>query len=162
MIGSHDRLFNEFNVDYIETLGKDIKILDNKNLKGDTIGRRRLRIQENEKYHFRQILFILPELIEYTRKRGSKFAKFIDTAGVIYNYKKEKFSKLYCKKIKKVDTFKNYVVISCYETQQTFKVPYNFWNNIKEPQYLQLLQIKGTYIVYDILEEIDNSKRRKI
>lgn len=72
-------------------------ILDNKNLVGDTLARRRLRIPVKERYPLNAIIFTIEQLIKY---KGSTNL-FVDTYGKIIKYTKTKTAAVIYRKIVK-------------------------------------------------------------
>lgn len=69
------------NVLYIET-GSGVYILDNKNVQGDTLGSRRVRLQAPNIYIPRKVYYNIPQMLH------SKYRSFIDTAGKFFTWKK--------------------------------------------------------------------------
>lgn len=78
------KIWEEYNILYIETLS-GIYILDNKNMNGNTLGERRIKINNSKLYKPRQVCYNIIQLIK------SKFTTFIDSTGKVFTYKKSKF-----------------------------------------------------------------------
>jgi hypothetical protein len=155
-IGQHDKVYSEFNVDYVENRGKSF-ILDNKNLKGDTLGIRRLKIKD-DKYNFRATLFMISELIEFVRNKTLHNRKFIDSRGCIFTYRKTKLYRLTCHKIKNVQKLKFYVYIKPYNSFASYKVPKSYWRDTYEYIYL----IKDINLLYDLSNNPIKDTWRKV
>ena len=79
---TYRRIWSEMNVLYIET-EYGIYVLDNKNIQGDTVGKRRLRIKNDiyALYKPRKVLYDITHLIK------SKDYIFMDTNGLVFKYK---------------------------------------------------------------------------
>jgi hypothetical protein len=79
----YKRIWDEFNVKYIETQSGTY-VLDNKNLDGDTVGQRRLKINAFDKYMPRAVILTVAQLIH------SKYKTFMDSTGSVFKYVKNK------------------------------------------------------------------------
>lgn len=94
-LGEHDRIETISNITYVYRADQQL-ILDNKNLHGDTLGKRRLRILDKDK------IFKLSKrynsIIELIKFKGGK-NKFVDNNGKVFKYTKTKRSKVIYKKI---------------------------------------------------------------
>lgn len=153
---------SEFNVDYIEHNGK-ISILDNKNLSGNTLGSRRLKLDTKDLYIFKKTLFMFSELIEYTRNKLISDRKFIDSNGIIFNYTKSEYKKLIWRKIISKESFSTYKIIKVSGITNSFEIPNNYWNKVRhEDVWLGLLDFNKYYVVYDISEEWRKDTQRKV
>lgn len=74
-------------------------IIDDKNLPGNTIGKRRLQIDENvKKFSLRKAIFYIQDLIKITHS----LTWFVDNNGKLFSYKKSKVVPLIFKRILKV------------------------------------------------------------
>lgn len=162
-ISKDHTVYEDMNVTYIEHGGEE-SILDNKNLAGDTIGKRRLRIAREKLYHLKRTLFMFSELIEYTRPRTIDDRKFVDTNGIVFNYIKSNTRKLIWRKIKSVEHFKSYVLLKVQGLTDTFELPVNYWKRFKDEEtvYLGLLNLEKYYVIYDIDIELRKDTWRKI
>lgn len=162
-IGSNHITYEDMNVTYVEHSG--IKsILDNKNLAGDTIGKRRLRIDKERLYHTKRTLFMFAELIEYTRTKTLDDRKFVDSNGIIFNYTKKDNKKLIWRKVKSVESFNNYVILKVTGLVDSFELPLNYWKQFKKEEeiYLGLINFDKYYSIYDIDIEVRKDTWRKI
>lgn len=96
LIRSHYKLYAEDNIDYIETYHNKY-IIDNKNLTGDTLGVRRLKLKDLEfpLYPLAKSINTPEELIF---QKPSK-QKYIDSTGYIFTHKKTKMHPIVCLEI---------------------------------------------------------------
>lgn len=158
-IGQHDRIYTEFNVTYLENKGRTF-IIDNKNLAGDTLGSRRLRVKKEDLYNFRKTLFMFSELIEFTRTKKIIDRRFYDSKGNMFLYRKSLFVPLKCFAILYVEDYPTYKLISVKGLKQRFRIPNNYWNF--RYNFLQALALADHYILYDLSMEAIKDTRRKI
>jgi len=158
-IGTHERTYSEFNVDYVVCNGIDY-ILDNKNLEGKTLGARRMSLDSKYKYHFKKTLFMFSELIEFTRTKLVANRKFMDSRGFLFNYTKTEYRPLKHFNIRKAQKNVNYTLISVEDSPQVFSIPNNYWN--PEYNYLSALNLGTYYCLYDMSIDKPKSIRRKI
>ena len=98
------KIWEEFNVTYIET-ENGIYIIDNKNIEGNTLGKRRLKLKNVEKYKFRRTYFTIEQFLH------SKYITFIDDTGKLFKWKKSKYVPLKFYKIKKIIKTENECII---------------------------------------------------
>lgn len=150
-IGTDHDTFEEMNVTYVNHSGM-VSILDNKNLSGDTLGKRRLRVSSDRLYKLKRTLFMFSELIEYTRTKLISDRKFVDSNGIVFNYLKKYNKKLIWREIRSVETFDSYVILKVNGLTESFELPNNYWNKFKneEKVYLGLLYLGKYYSIYDI------------
>lgn len=162
-IGGDTCTHTEYNVLYADYLGKSY-IIDNKNLRGDTLGSRRLKIPQNELYTFTRTMFMLSELIEITRNKIVHDRWFIDNEGKLFIYHKKKICKLLWGKIVSVEQYENFAVLGVKGLVNTFELPNNYWNRVKnnKENYLGLLKIDDYYIIYDIMDHKIKDTWRKV
>lgn len=160
-IGVHEDVYEDMGVTYIEHSGK-VSILDNKNLKGNTLGLRRLLI--NDIYNTKGSLLMLSDLLDYVRKVPSKYWVFIDNEGNLFRYKKTKYSPLIWREISNARIKTNIVLLNVIGIFQTFELPLNYWYKFKDKEklYLGLIKFENFYVIYDISEEHMKDSRRKI
>jgi len=150
-IGSDHIVSEDMNVIYVEHNGA-LSILDNKNLSGDSIGKRRLRIAKEELYHLKRTLFMFSELVEYTRTKTIENRKFVDSSGIVFNYSKKERKKLIWRKVRSIENYNNYVVLKVAGLLDTFELPTNYWKQFKDESevYLGLIDFGRYYSIYDI------------
>lgn len=146
-IGTGISTHTEYNILYANN-----KIVDNKNLAGDTIGKRRLNINTEELFNFKKTFFRLSELIEYTRSKKKDDRKFVDSTGILFSYTKTISHKLLWRKISKVEQFSTFVVVELEKMPNTFEIPNGIWHKFRdnEVNYLGLLKYSDYFIIYDI------------
>jgi len=72
-------IWEEDNITKIET-ASGVYVLDNKNIQGDTLGQRRLRINNSKLYIPRAVVHTIPQLIR------SDYKTFIDNNGEVFKY----------------------------------------------------------------------------
>lgn len=150
-IGTDHIITEDTNVTYVEHSGK-ISILDNKNLAGDTLGKRRLLLDKKELYHTKRTLFMFAELIDYTRDKITIDRKFIDSKGLVFSYKKHSRRKLIWRRVRSIETFNTYTLLKVQGLRDIFEIPNNYWVSFKNRDdiYLGLLDFEKYYMIYDI------------
>lgn len=80
------RTYEENKVLYAETI-YDTYIIDNKNLRGDTLGERRLRVQGEKLYRLGEVVENLQQFKQISKKSDN----FIDSTGKVFKYKKSRY-----------------------------------------------------------------------
>ena len=149
---SYKRIWDDLNVKYIET-ESGIYILDNMNLKGDTLGERRLKIKTGLRYVPRKVYYNITQLIK------SKTKTYIDNTGCVFTYRKTRTVPL-----------RYYRVMDVVNTEEgcilTFKnVNFKLRTSCKEAYdiiYIGLLITDNGYIIYDTSEVKKKDTHRKI
>lgn len=78
----------------------NLRVVDNKNLPGDTLAARRLQMlsQGVKLYNIRQAIFFLADLV----KLSHSDQWFIDSSGKLFKYTKSQYAKLIYKRIKTI------------------------------------------------------------
>ena len=151
---SYKRIWEDMNVLYIETI-YGTYVLDNKNLPGDTVGKRRLQINNSDIYRPRKVYYNIEQLLH------SKDNIFIDSIGRCFKYKKTETVALKYHKVADITRM---------EDDGTCIV---WLNNIYFPQkvncrlahsmeYVGVLHTKYGYILYSFEEEYKKDTRRMI
>jgi len=151
------KIWEELNVVYILT-NSGTYILDNKNLGGETLGERRLHIN-NDLYIPRKTYYSVTQLI-----RSNK-TLFLDNKGNIFRYKKEKFVDLKYYKIKKIKEIinKDKLISECVITLQGIEYPIKInCNEAFEAKYVGLLHTDFGIVLYEYSAEKKTNTRRKI
>ena len=151
----YKRIWTEMNVLYIET-DSGIYILDNKNINGDTVGKRRLRIKNDiySLYRPRKVVYDITHLIK------SKDSIFMDTNGVVFKYKKSEYCTLNYHKV--------HNVIEAVDGECILDIPkinYSYKTNCRNAYaaiYVGLLTSKYGYILYEFSEFYKQPTRRMI
>ena len=144
-----------YNIDTNETIER-IRIIDDKDLPGDSLGRRRLQIPTEVKYRISRTYLYIKDVI----KQASGGYWFIDNSGSIFQYKKSLKVPLICKDIVNVYPGHNGTgaVIEVKGLTSRFKTLYIPKENEK---YAALLKMHGGYILYGLYEEkFEDSWRR--
>ena len=133
------------------------KIVDNKNLAGDTLAQRRLQYRSSELSHLGQTLTSLAEVNKFPKR-----TKFIDSKGIIFSINKKVFYKLTYHKVENVkhtdSHYTNY--IRCEGVRKWIR--YDSFNSPKVEQYVGLLHFHSGYIVYEISDIIQRNTRRML
>ena len=149
---NYKRTWTEDRISYIET-DSGVYVLDNKNLEGDTLGQRRLRVKSAKLFIPRLVVHSIPQLIKCEQKN------FIDNKGLIFKYIKHTRVPLkYYKVDKVVDTdqgcvlhfngIHNPIILSCREAYGI--------------GYVGFLHTQIGYILYEYSESIKGDTWRKI
>lgn len=154
IIGSHKRIWRENNILYLESQSDIIYKLDNKNLPGDTLAKRRFRIDKKERYNFVATYFTIAQLI----KSGKKL--FLDNTGKLTHYRKDRRVNLIYREIisKKPIEGKGYLV-KIKGISTAFTISSLVLQNYK---YIGLLSINGGYLIYELCDERKPDTWRKI
>jgi len=145
-IRKHRKIWEKNNVLYIETEFNIEYVLDNKNLKGNTLGMRRLRLKDIEGitiYNLKKVCFTMYDLLQCKNKY------FIDSAGILLNFNKKTRRNLIYKKVIDTDIQDNYVFAFCEDIFKPIKIPFIPYIM---PRYLGLLKIDGDYLLYELSE----------
>ena len=149
---SYIKIWDEFNIKYIQTQSGTY-ILDNKNLSGDTLGERRLKITTGLRYIPRKAYYNITQLIK------SKTKTYIDNTGCVFTYKKTRTVPLKYYKVMDVVSTEEGCILS-------FKnVNFRLRTNCREAYeiiYIGLLITSMGYILYETCEEKKRDTTRKI
>lgn len=147
---NYHKIWEDHNITWIETdTGK--YVLDNKNLDGDTLGKRRLKINNLMLYRPRGVFTSVAQLVKCRSKT------YIDTTGKVFHYKKSSYVPLKYYKIKEVIptdegcilvTEKSSVRLNCREAYR-----YN---------YVGFLETTDGDILYEFTDHYKKNSRRKI
>lgn len=152
---TYKRIWVEMNVTYIET-ESGIYLLDNKNVQGDSLGKRRLRIQNDmyKLYKPRKVLHNISQLV------NSKEAIFIDTTGVVFKYKKTEMVPLKYHKVTSITEAEDgECILEVPKLNYSYKTACRYAYGIN---FIGLLHTKYGYIPYEFCEERKIDTRRKI
>ena len=149
---TYKRIWEDLNVTYIET-ESGTYVLDNKNIEGDSLGSRRLKINNSKLYIPRKVYYNITQLLH------SKYTKFIDTNGTIFSWKKQTYVPLkyyYVKSIIKDD-------ISCIIHIKGINFPQRVNCRLAHGiKYVGVLHTDNGYILYEYSEVEKQNTRRKI
>lgn len=149
---SYKRIWEDVNVLYIETPYGEY-VLDNKNVHGDTLGKRRLQIQNSELYRPRKVYYNIEQFIH------SKNNIFIDSIGRCFKYKKTERVSLKYHKVKRVER------LECGECMPIVDIAFTIKMNCRAVQaakWLGILHTKYGYILYETSEVEKKDTWRKI
>ena len=150
---SHDHIEERSKILYVTTCyGKFI--LDNKNLKGDTLGERRLRIS-GEKYPLNKKFDSFHHFILQKDSKGH----YIDKKGVLFRYKRFKFVTITYKKVLDVVPVED---VGLNLKVSGVAVPIIVPGNYKPKAYVGLIHWLNGYLYYEFSEEERKDRRIKI
>jgi hypothetical protein len=149
---SYKRIWDEFNITYIET-ESGTYILDNKNLEGNTLGERRLKIKTGLRYIPRKAYYNITQLIK------SKTMTYIDNTGCVFTYRKTRNVPLRYYKVKDVVSTEEGCILSFKDINFKLRIScgeaYSF-------NYIGLLDTDMGYILYDTSDLKKRDTYRKI
>jgi hypothetical protein len=147
------RIFREFNVLYIETDSGNVYVLDNKNIDGDSLSKRRLKIKYSLKYNNHTIVYNISQLIR------SNYKTYIDSDGNIFHYKKTKMVDLKYHKVKYITHRDSYSVLYLADILTPIKVHKKMSFDIN---YVGMLHTDKGHILYEYCSEKKPNTKRKI
>jgi hypothetical protein len=132
----------------------DGKLLDDKNMPGDSLGLRRMLTPHKEQYHLRNMITTANGLM----KQKTKY--FIDNGGNPFIYEKTEFAQLKYLKIKKVEPKIKACLLWVHGCSFPFTIP-------RPPEtgfmWAGILHIKNNpWLLYEYAEEKLKDTRRKI
>lgn len=154
-IREYNVLNTERGISYIETYTGSY-IIDNKNLKGNSLAERRLRIDKDERYPLSEIIFNMSELAH----DKSTTRKYIDSSGEIFSYKKEHFYKVTCHKVIKIKSVEGLGIVVW---GKNLKAPVTVNNiPIEKIRYITVVNISGGYFLYDVRTQKCKDTKRKL
>ena len=149
---SYKKIWKDMNVLYIET-PYGTYVLDNKNLPGDTVGKRRLQIKNSDIYRPRRVYYNIEQLLH------SKDKIYLDSLGRCFKYQKTEMVPLKYHKIrniKRLETGECVLELDIYFPQ---KVNCRLAHSI---EYVGVLHTNYGHILYSFEEEYKKDTRRKI
>ena len=132
----------------------DGELLDDKNMRGETLGLRRMLTPHKKQYHLREMITTANGLM----KQKTKY--FIDNSGRPFIYEKIEFAKLKYLKIKKIDYKTKACLLCVHGCSFPFTIP-----RPPEPGYTWagILHIRDNpWLLYEYAEEKLKDTRRKI
>ena len=134
------------------------QIIDDINIPGISLARRRLKLYERgEKlYRLKYAIFFISDLLKFTK--GATW--FIDSKGKSFEYVKRKRVPLVFKRIKEIIPIKNGGVII-----EVKDIPYRFKSLFKpliEQKYVGLLYVDHGYILYGFYDKLYDKTTRMI
>jgi hypothetical protein len=133
-------------------------IIDDTNIEGNSLARRRLKllVKGEKLFKLRYAIFFISDMLKFTK--GATW--FIDSAGKSFEYIKTKRVPLVFKKIKEVIPIKSGGVVI--EIQN---IPYRFKSLFKpllEQKYAGLLYVDQGYILYGFYDKLYDKTTRMI
>ena len=151
-IGHHLSLKETNKVLYLEIHHDEFLIVDNKNLYGDTLGKRRLRLEPEDRYVLRKIHYSMYDVF------NSKYDCFIDSNGIVVQFQKKHRRKLFYRKVVGTKFYDSGLLCKCEGIFKPIDIP--FIPKIT-PKYLGLLVIDGDYHLYDLSQDKNKDSWRK-
>ena len=148
----YEKIWEKYNVTYMETI-YGTYVLDNKNMDGDTVGKRRLQINNSQLYRPRHVYYNIPQFLH------SKTNVFMDSLGRVFKYKKTKMVPLKYHKIKSIHR------LNSGECELELDINFSVKVNCRlaySVQYVAVLHTKWGYILYSFSEFEKPNTRRKI
>lgn len=146
-IRPYKKLWTEDGITYITTEYRDY-ILDNKNIVGNTLGERRLRlgtalIEDQKIYPLRNIFYTSSEILLHRNNHRL----YIDSVGTLFTHTRKKRVNLIYKRVISIHVEKNILLCECEDIFRPITIPY-----IPEimPNYLGLLVVDGDYLLYEL------------
>lgn len=132
----------------------DEKLVDDKNMSGDTLGKRRLQT------YFRELLPLPRAADNITAMVKQPGGPYIDTTGKCFIYEKTKFGKIRYHKIKDIDYRGNLCVLRVRGIKSAFTIP-------RPPKpgftWVGILYLNGLpWILYEYAKKGLPSMRRKV
>ena len=150
---NYKNIWTKDKITYIET-ESGVYVLDNKNMQGDTLGQRRLRLKSFDMYIPRKVIHSVTQLIK------SKHRTFIDNNGIVFKYLKQTLVPLkYYEVSKVVNKPKIGCILYFKDIDNPIIVPCKQAYGIN---YVGFLITKIGYILYEYSEEIKGDTWRKI
>ena len=153
-IGSHKKIWEDGGILYILMDSDNILKIDNKNVVGDTIGKRRLKIPKKQRYKFAGTYLTLAQLVKDNKKL------FVDNEGKLIKYKKQNVCKLTYHKILRAANHENVgYILTVRGILPKFKVSRAIYDG---QEFIGLLRINKGYLLYELSEERKPDTWRKI
>lgn len=149
---SYKRIWEDTNVTYIKTQSGKY-VLDNRNIEGDTLGKRRLKINNSDLYKPRKSFYTLSQLIK------SRHKTFIDSTGHVFSWKKTKNVPLKYHKVKEVYHDDEYCILHLKDIDFPQRIVCSMAYEI---QYVGVLHTDEGYILYSFNSEFKKDTWRKI
>ena len=132
----------------------DNRLLDDKNMPGDTLGKRRLQTPFRELYPLKASLGSLLGILKQTKKT------FIDTEGTTFIYEKTENCSLKYYKIRKIEQKESASVLWVKGLSFPFKIPRPPMNEL---QWAGILHRKGIpWMLYEYSDCKKSDTRRKV
>ena len=152
---TYKKIWEEMNVTFIQT-ESGTYMLDNKNIPGDTLGKRRLRIKNDiyKLYRPRKVFYTISQLIK------AKDKIFIDSSGIVFKYQKTETVPLkYYPVSDVVQAEDGECIIYIKNSDWSYKTSCRDAYGIS---YVGLLDTKYGHILYEFTDDKKKDTRRKI
>lgn len=149
---NYKRVWEDLNVLYIDT-DSGTYVLDNKNMDGDSLGARRLKLKGSDLFIPRKVYYNVNQLVH------SSYNDFIDDKGKVFNWKKSKNVPLKYHKVNKIIKDDNGCIIHLKDINFPQKVNCRIAYVIK---YAGILHTSEGYILYEYCEGKKKDTYRKI
>jgi hypothetical protein len=146
------RVWEDMNILYIET-NSGIYTLDNKNIRGDTVGSRRLKIKNSELYIPRKVYYNIGQMLH------SKYRDFMDTSGRYFKWKKSISIPLRYHKVSNISNFKDECIIHLKDIFFPQKVNCRLASALK---CVGVLHTQWGYVLYEFSDTLKKNTYRKI
>jgi hypothetical protein len=154
-IRKHSKMWNDNNVIHIDTF-KGSYILDNRNLPGNFLNRRR-SLKGKEAYPLYKPIMTHRQLI-LDKKHES--GHYVDSTGGMFTYNRSRFVPLTYRDILNKEYVDNEIIITAKDLPCKFIVP-NTHRNVMG-KYLGVLELDGGYMLYNLLKDKRKNSRVKI
>lgn len=140
---------------YIKNTENEWKVLDNKNLAGNTLAARRISIDTNKRYPLDRAIFTYAQLLRHHTPKD----RYIDANGKCFKYKKTKIVPLKYREIIDVNYLDGYGMALTVKGMDN-PIPVPAGSPIEG--YVGLLEFADGYILYELSDEKKDATWRKI
>jgi len=131
-------------------------ILDNKNLLGETLGERRLRIKEGIIYPFKTT-YKTPRDLVLNSNTGDVYT---DNKGNIFKYQKTKKCDVKCYKIQEIKRLESKVVLHLFRFPVPIVVPKNTYSS--DIKYVTIVKYGDYFLLYSLEQEYVQPFKKKL
>ena len=149
---NYKRIWEDLNVLYIET-DSGTYVLDNRNMEGDSLGARRLRLKGSDMFIPRKVYYNVSQLVH------SSYKDFIDNSGKVFKWKMSTNVPLKYHKVRKLVETDNGCIIHLKDIEFPQLVNCRIAHVVK---YVGVLHTNDGYIVYEYCEAQKKDTYRKI
>ena len=155
IIGQYDTLYNEDNIIRVITLDGKTRIIDNKNIPGNTLAVRRLQLNSKDAFTFKGTIFTFSQLLKLHHPNNW----YIDVNGFLFKYRKTTIVPLIWRKILSVDYIEGRGLnLRVKDIDVPIRVP----AGTPITGYIGLLKLMDGYILYGISNTPKKDTWRKI
>lgn len=143
-------------VDHNNTESVTVRVVDDANLSGETLGLRRLQMQEEKLFPIRTAIYFLADLV----KLAKATTWFIDNSGRIFQYEKNTRAKLQTRRIKQVLPASG---LGCVIELEGLSSRFKCMQRPSETQvYARVLKLGVGFIFYGFCEEVKPDSWRMV